>query len=140
MKAANMAFPASINPLIQHCAIFLLLLTSTRASEDQDAYIDRELYPRAYGYLTSDHLIYPVDVSDWPLKINERHQLFVDDYLIAATTHVRRRFHAVRKHPNNPLISKTRPWEDTSIIPTQIRREQGKFRLWYTTRIHLSYQ
>ena len=42
---------------------------------------DRSLFPKAYGVLASEHLMRPVDMSNWPVKIDRSRQLFVDDYL-----------------------------------------------------------
>jgi hypothetical protein len=39
--------------------------------------VDWSLFPDAYGILANEPLMYPVDVSGWPLKIGPERQLFV---------------------------------------------------------------
>ena len=56
-------------------------------------HVDRKLYPKAYGVLASEHLMFPVDQSDWPVKIDRTRQLFIDDYLIASSKGLTRRVH-----------------------------------------------
>ena len=70
----------------------------------EDWHVDRALFPEAYGILSSDHLMFPVDVSDWPLRIDSRRQLFVDDYLIASMDGLKRKWHEPVKHPGNPVM------------------------------------
>ena len=41
--------------------------------------VDKSLFPKAYGLLANEHLLYPVDQSNWPGKIDRRRQLFLDD-------------------------------------------------------------
>ena len=48
-----------------------------------DQSTDFSLVPAAYGILANDRLMHPVDLADWPLKIDSGSQLFLDDYLIA---------------------------------------------------------
>jgi len=115
--------------------LFLSINTSSKAQINAD--VDRELFPKAYGILSSDRLMFPVDVSDWPLKIDSRRQLFVDDFLIASMDGLEREWHQPVKHPANPIMRSKLPWEAGGIIPLEIRyhAKTGKFRLWYTTRI-----
>jgi hypothetical protein len=96
-------------------------------------HIDRNLYPKAYGVLANEWLLYPMDMADWPVKIDRSRQLFVDDYLIALTRNVQREVHAAKKHPANPLIRPDRPWEGTGLGFQIVRRDEatGRFRMWY---------
>jgi hypothetical protein len=43
--------------------------------------------------------------------IGDRRQLFLDDWLIAETTNVRREAGVVSKHPGNPIIRRDKPWD-----------------------------
>ena len=61
--------------------------------------VDRDLYPKAYGILANGPLMFPVDMSDWPVKVGETHQLFVDDYLLASTEAIEREVHQPTRHP-----------------------------------------
>ena len=96
-------------------------------------HVDKKLYPKAYGVLANERLIYPVDMSDWPVKIDATRQLFLDDYLIASTKGLIRRVHQPTKHPANPLISPDKPWEATGCVNQIILRDEktGRFRMWY---------
>lgn len=80
--------------------------TSSRAADpDQPAtWADRDHFPEAYSILTSDRVMFPDDVSDWPLKIDATHQLFVDDHVLSEIEGLTRQFHQPAKHPKNPLM------------------------------------
>ena len=99
-----------------------------------EAYIDRGLYPEAYGVLANEHLMFPIDQSDWPVKIDQSRQLFVDDYLIARRQDLVRQVHEVHKCPDNPIMVGDRPWEGPGGFHHQVRRDpkSKKFRSWYT--------
>src|SRR5688572_10566895 len=61
-------------------------------------------FPQNLSILLNEKLMFPVDLAAWKMKIDRKHQLFLDDYLIAHTTNLERKFHPVTKHPKNPLI------------------------------------
>jgi hypothetical protein len=96
--------------------------------------VDQSLFPKAYGVLADEHLMHLVDVSNWPVKIDNSRQFFVDDYLIASMTDLNRQIQPARKHPNNPLIIPEKPWEDKNcFFPFVFHDEKtGKFRMWYS--------
>jgi len=98
---------------------------------------DRGLFPKAYGILSNEKLMYPVDMSDWPLKIDSTHQLFVDDYLLAAVRNVQRTIHQAKKFRGNPIMSKHTAWDGAGpVFPIVLRDEQSeKFRMWYAGRV-----
>jgi hypothetical protein len=95
---------------------------------------DRSLFPEAYGVLANDKLMFPVDMSDWPIKLTGERQLFVDDYLIASSINLKRTVHQATKHPGNPIISDETPWEGKGPAFQIVRRnpQTGKFRIWYS--------
>ena len=95
---------------------------------------DPSLFPKAYGIIADEHLMHPVDMSDWPVKIDSSHQLFVDDYLIASMKNVRRQVHPARKHRRNPLIVPDNPCEGQGgMNPLILRNEAtGRFQHWYS--------
>ncbi|MFH1738846.1 MAG: hypothetical protein ABIH23_07540, partial [bacterium] len=128
---------------VKHSTGILILLIICHAVEagadtNTGSYVDRECYPEAYGILTSEHLMFPVDMSDWPLNLDNSHQLFVDDYLIASNQNLTREIHQPVKDPRNPLIVADKPWERESIILTFVLRDEAtrKFRMWYSTRLY----
>ncbi len=116
------------------CAVSPLKADVALASNE---YIDRAAFPKGYGILSSDHLMYPVNLDDWPVKIDSRRQLFVDDYLVASIEDLTREFHQPAKHPRNPLIRADRPWEvvagrEMIGLGAVLRDEsKGTFRMWY---------
>ena len=60
-------------------------------------------------------------------------QLFVDNDRVAVMQNIRRTYHSVEKHPQNPVIRKVEPWEAErgtwgSIIYDQ---EESIFKAWY---------
>ena len=56
-----------------------MLLAPAGAQEKLNTATDGSLFPKAYGLLANEKLMYPVDMRDWPVKITGEHQLFVDD-------------------------------------------------------------
>ena len=95
----------------------------TAASERLDAWEDRDRFPEAYSILTSDRVMFPDDISDWPLKIDSRHQLFVDDFLISKIEHLSRHFHQPVKEPKNPLIP-------GGYVGVLYDADTSRFRMW----------
>jgi hypothetical protein len=88
----------------------LLLLAANGALAQGDTsgqprtWVDRDHFPEAYSILTSDRVMFPDDISDWPLKIDSTHQLFIDDYVMSEIEGLSRQFHQPVKHPENPLM------------------------------------
>jgi hypothetical protein len=60
-------------------------------------------------------------------------QLFIDDHLVSSRKNVVRRYHAFRKHRDNPLIVVDRPWEKWVVRVGQVLpAEDGSgFRMYY---------
>ena len=98
---------------------------------------DEGLFPRAYGVLGDEHLMHPVDMSGWPVKIDESRQLFIDDYLIAETSRIRRQVHQPVPDRRNPVIVPDRPWEGDGVIAMWALHDAGRavFRMWYGTQL-----
>jgi hypothetical protein len=104
---------------------FLVLASSPFLALGKDTpWIDRNGFPEAYGILTSDHMMFPDNIADWPMKIDSSRQLFIDDYLISSLENLRRRFHQPAKHPGNPLM----PGQPVAVLYDD---QTGKFRMWY---------
>jgi len=103
----------------------VLLAMPTRAGtpEPSQSWVDRDHFPEAYSILTSDRVMFPDDVSSWPLKIDSTHQLFVDDHLIGKIEHVSREFHRPTKHPGNPLMP-------SGYVAVLRDDRNGQFRMW----------
>jgi len=62
-------------------------------------------------------------------------QLFVDDHLVAQRTGLTRILHPAEKHPANPVMSATEPWEDAYVYVygRVMPAEAGAgFRMWYS--------
>jgi len=135
--------PPHVIPLLGLVVLFLLAWQSARAEDTNPSndYIDRSLYPKGYGILSSDHLMFPMDMSDWPVEIDSKRQLLVDDYLVASRGGLVREWHEAVKHPGNPVMVGDLPWENNDggnqIIPLELRRdpETGVFRMWYSVRL-----
>ena len=115
--------------------ILLALVLPGWADEESDTTTDSSLFPKAYGVLASEKLMYPVDMSDWPVKITSEHQLFVDDYLVASRSNLARQLHHPRRHPANPVLRlREQPWEHHWGHSVFVLRhpETGAFRMWYS--------
>ncbi|MCD6394027.1 MAG: hypothetical protein J7M40_11030 [Planctomycetes bacterium] len=110
------------------CLLLLILpamMVRAESPQGPDSWVDRDRFPEAYSILTSDRILFPGDVSDWPLKIDSTHQLFVDDFLISEIEHLTRQFHQPVKHPGNPLM----PGVPVAVL---YDNKSGKFRMWYS--------
>ena len=104
--------------------------------------VDWSFFPKGYGILANERLMYPVDVSDWPVKIGPERQLFVDSYLVAEASFVRRTVHQPVKYEGNPIMVDREPWEkDKKVILLQVLRDPdtGKFRMWYTIWVRFTF-
>jgi len=59
-------------------------------------------------------------------------RLFLDATVVEQQRHVRRVFHAVQKHPANPLLTKDHPWEGRGpYLYGTVMWDGGKLRMWY---------
>jgi len=96
-------------------------------------HVDHQLYPKAYGVLANEHLMFPVDQSDWRVKIDQTRQLFVDDFLIASKAGIVRQVHQARKYERNPIMVREKPWEPRGCAFHLVLRDDqtGRFRMWY---------
>jgi hypothetical protein len=70
-----------------------------------------------------------------PVEIGERTQLFVDDFAIASHENLTRVVRQPDRHPANPVLTGTEPWEKWLVEvdgrPALYDEETGEFRLWY---------
>ena len=60
-------------------------------------------------------------------------QLFIDDHLVASREGVNRVYHAFEKHPGNPIMVASKPWEAgvvvcNAVLPTE---DGTGWRMWY---------
>jgi hypothetical protein len=77
---------------------------------------------------------------DEPIVLDSRKQLFLDDYLLASSSKVRRQVHPAHKHPANPVLRATEPWEnDVAIVYGSVLEEGGKYRTWYYAAGNVGY-
>ncbi|MDO8587513.1 MAG: hypothetical protein Q7T82_10790 [Armatimonadota bacterium] len=68
-----------------------------------------------------------------PYSIGNNHQLFLDDYLIAASEGVTRRVCPVVKHPANPVIRPEEPWEPSGYMTfgsIMYDKGEGIYKAW----------
>jgi len=85
--------------------------------------------PQRPPYLVSPPQVIPIDVG---------RQMFVDDFLIEATT-LKRTFHLPEYHAGNPVLKPDKPWEMTGRGPFAIPfsdgvwydPQDGTFKMWY---------
>ena len=129
---------ASLLPAVIGCmAVVALGYHASGDTLPDDWHVDRTLYPKAYGAIADEHLMFPMDMSEWPLKIDRSHQLFLDDYLIASTENIEREVHPAEKHPANPVLMPENPWEGAGAVFQIVRRDEtaGRFRMWYAGHV-----
>ena len=80
-----------------------------RPWDESDLVTDWSAFPRGYGILLNERLIFPEDLCLWRMKIDTTRQLFVDDHLIAHQRDLKREFHSPQDHPANPVLTHRRP-------------------------------
>ena len=72
-----------------------------------------------------------------PLGVDGTKQLFIDDHCLAELRGVRKQLNRPRKHPGNPVLTRTEPWEEVyvSLYGNVIYDEaEGLFQMWYSSR------
>jgi len=79
--------------------------------------------------------------NSWsPIDLNEKKQLFLDDYIIASKVNVVRKIHAAQKHPANPLLWPSESWEgDVALVHGSVIKDRDRYRMWYLSRPGVSY-
>jgi len=86
------------------------------------------------------HLLAALLLSDAGIVLGQQKQLFLDDYLVASMTNVRRRVHLAEKYQGNPVIWQTEPWEaQFNILYGSVIRDGGKYKAWYMSGPGVSY-
>ncbi|MDD4871780.1 MAG: hypothetical protein PHR77_14580 [Kiritimatiellae bacterium] len=77
-------------------------------------------------------VLFSLTAGAQPIKVGTVRQLFLDDHLIASQTNVSRKIHPARKHPANPVLEPTEPWErDTVTLYGSVIQDGDKKRMWY---------
>jgi len=75
-----------------------------------------------------------------PVSVDHRRQLFLDDRLIASMRDVTREIHPAQKHPANPVLWPTEPWEGkVAVIYGSVIEDGGRYRMWYHGGAGVSY-
>src|SRR5687767_11831854 len=75
-----------------------------------------------------------------PITVDSRHQLFLDDHLISSMKGVKRTVEQAAKHPNNPVVWPSEPWEPKmSTIYGSVIRDGEKYRMWYKSGMGVGY-
>jgi hypothetical protein len=81
-----------------------------------------------------------VQAAEASLVIDTHKQLFLDDYLIASMTRVKRTVEQAQKFPGNPVLWPTEPWErPMATVYGSVLRDGGKFRMWYKSGMGVGY-
>jgi len=75
-----------------------------------------------------------------PIPLDATRQLFLDDDLIATRENLTRQVHAVEKHPANPVLRATEPWEGgVAILYGSVLRDGDRYRAWYYAAGNVAY-
>ena len=85
-------------PATGFCFLTAVTLVMTLALPMTAAFGEDDYFPHAYGILAKEKYVFPVDLGDWPLKIDSRRQLFVDDFVVKTIANLEREFHQLKKH------------------------------------------
>jgi len=81
---------------------------------------------------TAATVLLSTQAAEVPLVLDSRRQLFLDDYLIASTTRVKRTTVPAQKYAGNPVLWPTETWEPPkAVIYGSVLRDEGRFKMWY---------
>ena len=69
-----------------------------------------------------------------PTTLGRERQLFVDEGFQSGQQGLTRTLHQPTRHPFNPVLIGSRPWEGDRVLPGAVLRDPatGLFRMWYT--------
>jgi hypothetical protein len=70
--------------------------------------------------------------TDAQIVLDERKQLFLDEYLVASSRNVRRLIHPVRKYSGNPVV-------EPGFIYGSVIVDGCKYRMWYQSSSGLAH-
>lgn len=75
-----------------------------------------------------------------PLVLDSKKQLFLDDYLIASMTRVKRTVEQAQKFSGNPVLWPTERWEPPmATMYGSVVRDGDKFKMWYKSGMGVGY-
>ena len=98
--------------------------------------VNEEQLQITWRNLANERVIYPLNMKDMPVRIGHERQLFLDNYLVADSSNVRRQVQRPERYKRNPIV--------TPFIPKSGDREyravaahvmqfktSPRFRMWY---------
>ncbi len=75
-----------------------------------------------------------------PIVLDSNRQLFLDDYLVASTTRIKRTIEPARKFSGNPVLWPTEAWEPPmATVYGSVIRDGAKFKMWYKSGMGVGY-
>src|SRR5258706_6781340 len=78
--------------------------------------------------------------AEAPILLDSRKQLFLDDYLIASMTRVKRTIEEAHKFSGNPVLWPMERWEPAkAILYGSVIREGTNFKMWYQSGTGVGY-
>ena len=83
--------------------------------------------------LGNEALMYPLNMADVAVKIGLESQLFLDNYLIAKTSNIKRQVHHPVRSKHNPMFDDQRIWWLQHVMQFD---ESPRFRMWYTPDVN----
>ena len=96
--------------------------------------------PRFLGPPLLALTVLAVTAAEMPIVIDSRRQLFLDDYLIASKTRVKRTVEQAKKFEGNPVLWPTQPWEPPmATLYGSVMRDGAEFKMWYKSGMGVGY-
>ena len=78
--------------------------------------------------------------AERPIVLGSRRHLFLDDYLVASMTGVRRTLMPAQKFSGNPVLWPTESWEPPmATVYGSVIRDGAKFKMWYKSGMGVGY-
>ena len=91
-----------------------------------------------WRHIANEQVIFPLDMAEFPVRIDRNRQLLVDNYFIATAKNVSREVHRPRRYEGNPIVV-PEPHDpklqrrDNRVVCKFVMRfdEAPRYRMWY---------
>ena len=110
------------------CVLFLSALAESTPLWEG---IDPARVPDIWPHLANESVMYPLDMRAIAMRIGPEHQLFLDNCLIAETSHVGREVHQPRREPLPVLSAPAGKSLQAFVLHVLQFEEPPRFRMWY---------
>ncbi len=84
--------------------------------------------------LANEHVLFPFEMKEMPVKIGRERQLFLDNYLVAESQNVTRQVHHPKRYIDNPVLAPPKAELNHMVVQDVLQfDEPPRFRMWYSS-------